>query len=120
MLSRNPAFSSSPQPEYCPSHSLPVRSLRPSSNQIAVADGYGSPRQQLEKRVVATPSPPSQPSQQHQHQHQQPSFNSPGPSLPPLQEYHSGFSNEDISSPSPYSPTNQHRRQQSFPNLLPL
>ncbi|KAK3375098.1 hypothetical protein B0H63DRAFT_267153 [Podospora didyma] len=123
MLSRNPAFSSFPQPEYCPPHhSLPVRSLRPSSNRIAVADGYGSPRQQqLEKRVVAPPpshTPPPGPGQQRQRQ--QHGFNSPRPSLSPLQEYHSGFSNEEPGSPSPYSPASQHRRQQSFSNLLPI
>ncbi|KAK4455838.1 hypothetical protein QBC34DRAFT_2345 [Podospora aff. communis PSN243] len=100
----NPAFSS-PQPEQRPPHArspLPARApARGSSNQITVPDGYASPRH-AEKRVA--------PSQQQQH-----GFNTPRPSLSPLSEYHSGFSNEDLG--SPFTPT--HRRQQSFPNLLP-
>ncbi|KAK0646275.1 hypothetical protein B0T16DRAFT_458211 [Cercophora newfieldiana] len=104
--SNNPAFSS-PQAE--PPSARSSLPLRPpplgSSNQITVPNGYATPRRYVEKRVA--------PSQQQQH-----GFNSPRSSLSPLSEYHSGFSNEDIG--APYSPAHSHRRQQSFPNLLPL
>jgi len=105
--SANPAFSS-PQPELLPPYArspLPARAPpRGSSNQAAILDGYASPRQ-AEQRVA--------PLQQQYH-----GFNPPRPSLSPLSEYHSGFSNEDLGSPR--SSAHTHRRQQSFPNLLPL
>ncbi|GAB1320240.1 hypothetical protein MFIFM68171_10450 [Madurella fahalii] len=135
MLSDNPAVSS-PQSGFCPPTQAVPAPLRTSSAQVAIPDyGYVSPRQQLERRAV-TPGSPFQPSQkpqqqqrqqqqqQQQHQH---GLNAPRPSLSPLSEYHSGFTDEDLGppcpspspSPSPYTIAN-HRRQHSFPNLLPL
>ncbi|KAK1756032.1 hypothetical protein QBC47DRAFT_178528 [Echria macrotheca] len=102
----NPAFSS-PPPE------LPFPYARPTlagrapprapSTQIAALDGYVSPRE-VDKRVA-----PSRPAPQQ-------SPYPPHPSLSPLSEYHSGFSDAELGS---RSSTANHRRQQSFPNLLP-
>jgi hypothetical protein len=127
MLTHTPAASSPPldlHPSPQSVHvSVPGRALQP---QVAIPDnGYASPRQQLDRRTPA-PGSPLQPSPQQQPQH---GLNAPRPSLSPLSEYHSGFADEDLvsprlspspsPSPSPFSVGN-HRRQQSFPNLLPL
>ncbi|KAK3902539.1 hypothetical protein C8A05DRAFT_15404 [Staphylotrichum tortipilum] len=101
---------------------MPARALQ---TQVAVPDnGYVPPRSQPEGR---TPAPPPQPAAaspfQPSPKHPQHGLNAPRPSLSPLAEYHSGFSDEDLGSayPSP-APFNlaSHRRQHSFPNLLPL
>ncbi|KAG7290843.1 hypothetical protein NEMBOFW57_000848 [Staphylotrichum longicolle] len=100
-----------------PGSSLPSVPARASQPQVPIPDnGYVSPRLQLDRRSPA-PGSPFQPSQK-QPQH---GLNAPRPSLSPLSEYHSGFSDEDLgaSSPSPFNLAN-HRRQHSFPNLLPL
>ncbi|KAK3692912.1 hypothetical protein B0T22DRAFT_419886 [Podospora appendiculata] len=119
MLSRNSALPSS-QPEVFPPHQSPANpALRGSSSPAAGQDGYISPRP-LEHRLGPSLPPQAQPSQQPQRRQQQHGFNGPHPPLSPFlpfQEYHSGFSDEDVG--SPYNP-NQHRRQSSFPNLLPL
>ncbi|KAK4043516.1 hypothetical protein C8A01DRAFT_32446 [Parachaetomium inaequale] len=110
MLSSNPASSPPPLELRTPSRSVPARALQP---QGAIPDnGYVSPRQQLERRTTA-PGSPLQPSQQPPHH----GLNAPRPSLSPLSEYHSGFADEDLG--SPFNVAN-HRRQHSFPNLLPL
>jgi len=64
----------------------------------------GSATRPSEGRI--TPCPPARPS---------PSYQQPSYGLNPLQEYHSGYSDGDSASPS----ISTHRRQQSFPNLLP-
>lgn len=100
-----------------PGSSLPSVPARASQPQVPIPDnGYVSPRLQLDRRSPA-PGSSFQPSQK-QPQH---GLNAPRPSLSPLSEYHSGFSDEDLgaSSPSPFNLAN-HRRQHSFPNLLPL
>ncbi|KAK3333130.1 hypothetical protein B0T19DRAFT_117537 [Cercophora scortea] len=122
MLSRNGALPSS-QPEVVPPHQSPANpGLRGSSSPApagARQDGYVSPRP-LEHRLGPSLPPQAQPSQQPQRRQQQHGFNAPHPPLSPFlpfQEYHSGFSDEDVG--APYTPK-QHRRQSSFPNLLPL
>ncbi|KAK3322419.1 hypothetical protein B0H66DRAFT_203247 [Apodospora peruviana] len=115
MLSHNSALLSSPQPELLPPQHPSTLALRGSANQTTSTDGYVSPRQQLEKRQIAATTPPVRAQNQH---HRGGSLIASSPSLSPLQEYHSGFSDVDVGS-SPYTPSN-HRRQQSFPNLLPL
>ncbi|KAK3302401.1 uncharacterized protein B0T15DRAFT_304155 [Chaetomium strumarium] len=106
MLSNDPTSSSPLSSElHLPSRTVPARALPPDT--AALNNGYVSPRSQHETSTSTTrPSPLS--------------LNPPPPSrlsLPPLSEYHSGFASED--SGSPYNPAN-HRRQQSFPNLVPL
>ncbi|KAK4165382.1 hypothetical protein QBC43DRAFT_208818 [Cladorrhinum sp. PSN259] len=129
MLSDNPAVAS-PQVELCPDespqplhhqHAIPARALalRASSGSQPLnqenGSSYISPRQQLEQRAVTPNSPLSRPSQQYPTQQS---------GLPPLSEYHSGFTDDDLgspfTSPTPYTGQTNHRRQQSFPNLLPL
>ncbi|KAH6850007.1 hypothetical protein B0I37DRAFT_413438 [Chaetomium sp. MPI-CAGE-AT-0009] len=113
MLSSNPALSSPPPLELrTATHSTPARALQ--SIAATPDNGYVSPRQQLERHTPTSGSPlqPSQPQPQPQH-----GLNPPRASLSPLSEYHSGFADEDLG--SPFNPSN-HRRQQSFPNLLPL
>ncbi|KAJ4304160.1 hypothetical protein N0V88_001770 [Collariella sp. IMI 366227] len=116
MQTGNPVPSSSPVEVHPPPHTVPAHPLPP---QVALPDtGYVSPRQHFERRTPT--GSPFQPGQKQP----QLVLNPPRPSLSPLSEYHSGFSNEDIvsspcPSPSPSSLAN-HRRQHSFPNLLPL
>ncbi|KAL2017695.1 hypothetical protein VTK56DRAFT_1855 [Thermocarpiscus australiensis] len=107
MLGNAPALPS-PQRELCASsHSVPATALRASSVQGAITrTDNGSPSKRQ------TPASPFQPGHKHQH-----GLDAPRPPLSPLSEYHSGFTDEHLG--SPYSPAN-HRRQQSFPNLLPL
>ncbi|KAK4249870.1 hypothetical protein C7999DRAFT_12294 [Corynascus novoguineensis] len=113
MLRSGPALSSPPPPPLefrSPTVSTPTRAVQP---QIANPDnGYAPPRDQLERRTP-TPASPLQPSQ-HQPQH---GLSAPRPSLSPLSEYHSGFADEELGSPLNLG---SHRRQHSFPNLLPL
>ncbi|KAM7197701.1 hypothetical protein V8F33_005425 [Rhypophila sp. PSN 637] len=102
MLSRNsPALSSDLPPAQHPS----AIALRESANHNTVLDGYVSPRElerarQLQHRVSNSISTP------------------PSRGLSPLAEYHSGYTDAEPGSCSYNS--KQHRRQQSFPNLLPL
>ncbi|KAL2201028.1 hypothetical protein P885DRAFT_56445 [Corynascus similis CBS 632.67] len=113
MLRSDPALSSPPPPPLefrSPTASTPTRAVQP---QIANPDnGYASPQDQLERRTPTLASP-LQPSQ-HQPQH---GLSAPRPSLSPLSEYHSGFADEELGSPLNLG---SHRRQHSFPNLLPL
>ncbi|KAK0673967.1 hypothetical protein QBC41DRAFT_105182 [Cercophora samala] len=128
MLSDDNPVLSSPQPREfgqtvhppLPAQTVPeARALRGSSGVSSQDNGYGSPRQELERRAV-TPNPPAS--------KQSPfSLNAPKPSLTPFSEYHSGYSDADLESspcpsPSPFGPSQKqpHRRQQSFPNLFPL
>ncbi|KAK4175021.1 hypothetical protein QBC36DRAFT_355855 [Triangularia setosa] len=142
----NPVLSSPQRPEFgqtvhppLPVQAVPeARALRGSSGS-SQDNGYGSPRQELERRAVTpNPPPPSVGSaqQKQQQQQQQPAqqvqqspfnLNAPKPSLSPFSEYHSGYSDADLEaspcpSPSPFGPSHKHlhRRQQSFPNLFPL
>ncbi|KAK4158419.1 hypothetical protein C8A00DRAFT_10855 [Chaetomidium leptoderma] len=110
MLSTNPDVPSPPVDLGSPSPAVPVRALQP---QVAIPDhGYVSPRQKLDSRTPA-PGSSSQPSpKQPQH-----GLNAPRPPLSPLSEYHSGFADDDLGPPPSLA---HHRRQQSFPNLLPL
>ncbi|KAK4232096.1 hypothetical protein QBC38DRAFT_353282 [Podospora fimiseda] len=109
-------------------HVIPARALalRASTggNQFVNPENgssHISPRQQLERRAVTPNTSLSRPTQQQQQQYHYPS-QSPG--LSPLSEYHSGFTDEDLGlpcpSPTPYTGQTNHRRQQSFPNFLPL
>ncbi|KAK3990194.1 hypothetical protein QBC44DRAFT_72854 [Cladorrhinum sp. PSN332] len=135
MLSDNPAVAST-QAQLCPEsrqpsqplhqHAIPARTLAlrapTEGNQVVNPENgssHISPRQQLERRAVTPNSPLSRSSQQQQ-QH----YPAQSPGLSPLSEYHSGFTDEDLgshcSSPTRYTGQTNHRRQQSFPNLLPL
>lgn len=103
------------------SHPEPARALQ---TQVAVPDnGYVSPRPPPDERTPAPPPPAAASPFQPSPRHPQHGLNAPRPLLSPLSEYHSGFSDEDLGSayPSP-APFNlaSHRRQHSFPNLLPL
>lgn len=83
---------------------LSMQSMRGSSSTQHLSNespGLVSPRY-LQNRVELPP------------QQSQAATSSP---LVPLQEYHSGFADEDVGSPLA---SIQHRRQQSFSNLLPL
>lgn len=132
MLSNvNPALPSPQRPELLPPlapfesghHHRPLPSAaacaaRRSADHTADPEADVSFENNIQKRIAPTP-PRHQPELLHQHQHhhqpQRPhGFNSPRPALSPLSEYHSGFSDAD------YTPSHSHRRQQSFPNLLPL
>ncbi|KAL2128129.1 hypothetical protein VTI74DRAFT_9621 [Chaetomium olivicolor] len=113
MLTDNPVPSSPPLELRPPPHSVPAH-----PPQVAIPDnGYVSPRQQFDRRTPT--GSPFQLTQKQPHV-----LNLPRPSLSPLSEYHSGFSNEDIASSPCASPSPSslaiHRRQHSFPNLLPL
>ncbi|KAK4661783.1 uncharacterized protein QC763_707640 [Podospora pseudopauciseta] len=143
MLSDDNPVSSSPQPPRSGQTVHPIlpaqqaaavpeaRALRGSSAGSSQDNGYGSPRQELERRATVTPNPPPPPPPASAHQQSSPfSFIAPKPSLPPFSEYHSGYSDADLEessstcpSPSPFGPPHNkhlHRRQQSFPNLFPL
>ncbi|KAL2164200.1 hypothetical protein VTH06DRAFT_3415 [Thermothelomyces fergusii] len=82
-------------------------------------DGFASPQQQQQQQFESrTPTPSStlHPDQQQQQQQQQHGLSVPRPSLSPLSEYHSGFAGEDHGSALNLG---NHRRQHSFPNILP-
>ncbi|KAK3940365.1 hypothetical protein QBC46DRAFT_288544 [Diplogelasinospora grovesii] len=121
MLSSNSSAPPPQQTEPSPS-SQPraTRLLRGSSNHSdSIPDGYASPRRQLEKQQrldhLPTSPPPVRPSQHQQHLQHKHVLSAPHPILSPSTEYHSGFTDEDAGFPH----ASIHRRQQSFPNLLP-
>ncbi|KAK4668473.1 uncharacterized protein QC764_0102540 [Podospora pseudoanserina] len=142
MLSDDNPVSSSPQPPRSGQTVHPIlpaqqaaavpeaRALRGSSAGSSQDNGYGSPRQELERRATVTPNPPPPPPASAHQQSSPFSFIAPKPSLPPFSEYHSGYSDADLEessstcpSPSLFGPPHNkhlHRRQQSFPNLFPL
>lgn len=95
---------------------LPPQQYRGSPYHIPDEEdhGYQSPRQQHERSTSSTSTIATPP-------HRENAFNAPRPSLLPYQEYHSGFTDDDLAASSPLSPSSySHRRQTSFSNLLPL
>ncbi|KAK1826579.1 hypothetical protein QBC39DRAFT_15871 [Podospora conica] len=119
MLSNvNPALPSPLRPELLPPlapyghrpQSSAACAPRRSSDHAPEPQADASSEQNIQKRTAPAPAPAPAREQLLQHH----GFHSPRPSLSPLPEYHSGFSDAD------YTPDNSHRRQQSFPNLLPL
>ncbi|OIW33894.1 hypothetical protein CONLIGDRAFT_652311 [Coniochaeta ligniaria NRRL 30616] len=94
--------SDSAQPDLPPQH-------HPGSAHHIPEDDHGyqqSPRQH--ERTSTTPP------------RRENAFNAPRPSLLPYQEYHSGFTDDDLPSSPISSSYSHHRRQTSFSNLLPL
>ncbi|KAM7223825.1 hypothetical protein V8F06_000841 [Rhypophila decipiens] len=118
MLSRNsPALSSDLPPAQHPS----TIALRESAHHNTVLDGYVSPRELERARQVlgqqaGTPTAPLRAKLQHRVSNS--ISTPPSRGLSPLAEYHSGYTDAEPASSSYNS--KQHRRQQSFPNLLPL
>ena len=108
MLSSNNPASSSPRPELLPPYARSTLSDRApprrSLTQTIAVDGNASPHE-VEKRVALARAVP-----------RQYSSNPPHPPFSPLSEYHSGFSDADLGFSTS---ANSHRRQHSFPNLLP-
>ncbi|KAM7202124.1 hypothetical protein V8F20_004578 [Naviculisporaceae sp. PSN 640] len=139
MLNRNSTLLSSPKPDLSPAavgaaHAQQQQQQHPPSTLALRAqnpDGHVAPRelekqhrqvQQLafEEGVVSTPTPPVRAKLQTHHRASNSLSTPPSlSSLSPLQEYHSGYSDVEAGS-SPFPSSKQHRRQQSFPNLLPL
>ncbi|KAH8910115.1 hypothetical protein BR93DRAFT_993254 [Coniochaeta sp. PMI_546] len=104
--------SASAQPDLPPQHH------RGSSYHISEKDhGYQSPRQHQRSSssiIINSSSTIATPPRREN------AFNAPRPSLLPYQEYHSGFTDDDLASSPLSSSSHSHRRQTSFPNLLPL